>query len=81
MLLRAAMRVTLALLFNALLGVAPAQASLNRDLVTLGNRHYLRGEISEAREAYRVARPGSLILHLAIRVIVRELIATLRTRS
>lgn len=45
----------LAAFFNALLGVTPAQASLSRDLVTLGNRHYLRGETSEAREAYRKA--------------------------
>ena len=55
MLRRAARLATLAVFFNALLGVAPVQASLNRDLVMLGNRHYLRGETSEAREAYRKA--------------------------
>lgn len=76
MLRPAAMLGILALLFIALPGVAPAQASLNRDLVTQGNHHYLRGETNEAREAYRKAlavKAQDPVAHYNLGVVLFEI--------
>jgi tetratricopeptide (TPR) repeat protein len=52
---RATALLSLAAFLNALIAVPLAHASLVEDLVSQGNRHYLRGEPEEAREAYRKA--------------------------
>jgi tetratricopeptide (TPR) repeat protein len=73
---RAAALLSLAALLNTLIGVPLAHASLAEDLLSQGNRYYLRGEAQEAREAYRKAlaiRNDDPIAHYNLGVLLFEM--------
>ncbi len=72
---RATALLSLAAFLNTLIGIPLAHASLAEDLLSQGNRHYLRGEAQEAREAYRKAlavRSDDAIAHYNLAVLLFE---------
>ncbi|MFQ5456929.1 MAG: tetratricopeptide repeat protein [Myxococcota bacterium] len=73
---RAAAIAALAAFINAFTALPPARATLSGDLLTAGNRHYLRGETAEAREAYRKAlavQAGDPVAHYNLGVLLFEM--------
>ncbi len=67
--------VGLAAFLNALIAAPLAHASLTGDLITLGNRHYLSGEMAEAEESYQKAlgvRREDPVAHYNLGVVLFE---------
>jgi len=72
---RATAQVSLAAFLNFLLAAPAVPAGPGGDLVLLGNKHYLRGNVEEARADYRkavAARPDDARAHYNLGVVLFE---------
>jgi len=72
---RTAALASLLAFLHALLGVPGARAAGVEGIIALGNRHYLRGEVEEARAEYEKAlasRPGDARAHYNLGVLLFE---------